>query len=239
MWKILKNKKTFIAIVVILLCIILFFSYIKSYKPIIDAFNEISVLGYTDESAPYIEPKVFPNFITKEEADYIIATAKPKFKESTILGGLVQSARKSKTSWIDRNDEMVKPIIEKVCELEDLPFDNAEDLQVVEYQLNGYYNEHHDSCCEDDEICKSFLNDGGHRVATMLIYLTDDFEGGGTKFPNLDLELKPEKYSGILFHPLEEKNEKCHPNALHAGLPVIKGKKYVANVWLRQKEIIR
>ena len=238
MWKILKDRKIFAAIVIILVFIIFFFSYINSYKQV-DSFRGIVLLGYAEDSEPYIKPHVYPDFITEEEADYIITTASSKFEESTILGGFVETIRKSKTGWIDRNDPVVKPIIEKVCAIEELPFENAEDLQVVEYEPNGFYNEHHDSCCDEDETCKAFVKDGGHRVATMLIYLTDEFEGGGTSFPNLRLKLKPKKYSGILFHPLEESREKCHPNGLHAGLPVKSGKKYVANVWLRQREFTK
>jgi prolyl 4-hydroxylase len=48
------------------------------------------------------------------------------------------------------------------------------------------------------------------------------------------MELKPDKNSGILFYPLQKKGDKCHPKALHAGLPVISGEKYIANVWLRE-----
>jgi prolyl 4-hydroxylase len=235
MWKILKDRKIFAAIVIVLVFIIFFFSYINSYKPV-DSFRGIGILGYAEDSEPYIKPQIYPDFITEEQAKYIITTASSKFEESTILGGFVKTIRKSKTGWIDRNDPNIKPIIEKVCAIEKLPFENAEDLQVVEYEPNGFYNEHHDSCCDDDKTCKTFIKDGGHRVATMLIYLTDDFEGGGTSFPKLRLKLKPKKYSGILFHPLEESREKCHPHALHAGLPVKSGKKYVANVWLRQRE---
>jgi prolyl 4-hydroxylase len=69
----------------------------------------------------------------------------------------------------------------------------------------------------------------------MVIYLNDDFEGGATRFSKIDKNFKPKKYSGILFYPMNKDGDKCHENSLHAGMPVTKGEKYIANVWIREK----
>ena len=105
---------------------------------------------------------------------------------------------------------------------------------MVKYEPNGYYNEHHDSCCDNNDKCKEFTKDG-NRILTMVIYLNDDFEGGATRFPKIDKNFKPKKYSGILFYPMNKNGDKCHTNSLHAGMPVTKGQKYIANVWIREK----
>jgi prolyl 4-hydroxylase len=112
-----------------------------------------------------------------------------------------------------------------------LPFENAEDLQVVKYEKGNYYREHHDSFpfYESD-----FLSQGGHRLITALIYLNDNFEEGETRFPVLDKNVKPKKNGAIIFHPLDIDNKRCHPNALHAGLPIKSGTKYICNVWIRE-----
>ena len=116
-----------------------------------------------------------------------------------------------------------------------MPFANAEDLQVVKYKPNGYYKAHYDSCC-DKEDCNDFTELGGNRVITMVIYLNDDFDGGATKFINLNKEIKPDKYSGILFYSLNKAQNKCHTNSKHAGMPVKSGEKYIANVWIRENK---
>lgn len=194
--------------------------------------------GFADDSDSYILPKVYKNFITEQENKYIIETASPFFETSGIISetGYDDQVRKSETAWIDRNDPVVKPIIRRVCDLVGVPFENAESLQVVKYKPNGFYKPHHDSFCYSSKEDYEAMLKGGHRVITMLIYLTSDFDGGSTKFPNLDLELKPSANSGILFYPLQKNGKKCHPKALHGGMPVISGEKYIANVWLRERE---
>jgi len=191
--------------------------------------------GYCDDSDDYILPEVHNNFITDEERQYILEKAGAEFEESIILGGPDKNIRKSKTAWISREDPVVKPIIERVCQLTGIPHKNAEKLQVVKYQPDGYYKEHHDAACDPGKQSYDFEQNGGQRKVTMLLYLSDGFDGGSTRFPKLDMELKPDKNSGILFYPLQKNGDKCHPHALHAGLPVTSGEKYIANVWLREE----
>jgi prolyl 4-hydroxylase len=112
--------------------------------------------------------------------------------------------------------------------------ENAEPLQVVKYEPGGYYNEHHDACCDDDSKCDAFIQNGGQRVLTVLIYLNDSFEGGATEFPELKKMIKPPKYGCVIFHPLADNTNQCHPLALHRGMPVTSGTKYICNVWIRE-----
>jgi prolyl 4-hydroxylase len=79
-----------------------------------------------------------------------------------------------------------------------------------------------------------FENQGGQRVGTLLVYLNDDFTDGETHFPDHgDLKLKAPPGSAIFFEPLGS-GDKCHPKALHAGLPISSGTKYVCNAWVRE-----
>ncbi len=198
-----------------------------------------NTFSYSHEDSAYILPKVYENIITDEESSYIIAQSSKCFTDSTVVGDKVEpTVRLSKTCWLYKSDPKIRSIIQRICELNQLPIENAEDLQVVKYDQDGYYNEHHDSCCDNNQECKDFIKRGGQRVTTMVIYLNDDFEGGTTKFPNLGKEYKPPKNSGILFYPLEQDGTKCHPKALHAGTPVTKGTKYIANVWIRENTFV-
>lgn len=194
--------------------------------------------GYCAETDPYDLPQVHSNFITPNQAQYILDLAKNDFAESKIMSGSDTNIRKSQTAWLDKHDPVIGSIIERVCQMTGIPFENAEKMQVVKYQPNGYYNEHHDSCCENNPECIEFERIGGQRIVTMIMYLTDQYEGGATRFVKLERDYKLPKYSGLLFYPLQRDGEhgkkKGHPLALHAGMPVISGEKYIANVWLRE-----
>jgi prolyl 4-hydroxylase len=137
--------------------------------------------------------------------------------------------------WIyPSEDIVVYNIIKRITSEYGHPFENAEPLQVVKYEKDGFYNEHFDSVTNYDKISQHFLTQGGHRIITMLIYLNDEFTEGETNFPILRKKIRPPKYSGILFYTLDKNLKKCHPKALHAGLPIKSGTKYIANVWIRQ-----
>jgi len=190
--------------------------------------------GFSSIDANYTKPVVIKDVITKKEADYIINEAKKTFKKSMIVGGYDSSIRKSETTWLYKSDPIVYNIINRVCNISGHSIENTEALQVVRYKPGGYYNEHHDACCEKDSKCNEFIQNGGQRVLTMLIYLNDDFTGGSTKFPKLNLDIKPPKYGGVMFRPLEEDSNRCHPYALHKGTPIKTGEKYICNIWIRE-----
>ena len=217
-------------IIIFLLFLIFLFSYTKGYFTNTLFKNN----GFAKTEDPWIEPIIYENIVTPQEADYIIKTASKDFKDSMTIGGLDSSIRKSKTAWLYSSDNIVLGILQRVCNITGNPVENCEALQVVEYSPGGYYNQHHDSCCDTSDKCDTFIKDSGQRIFTMLIYLNDDFEGGETEFQNLNLKLKAPKYGGILFRPLSEGSSKCHPLALHSGTPVTSGIKYVCNVWIRE-----
>jgi prolyl 4-hydroxylase len=224
-----KNLYFVVGFFVLLLGIIFFLTYM-----IRDAYREY--VNVDDNPSTFIQPQVYPNIISEYETKYILEKSKDNFEDSVILSGYESSIRKSKTCWLTKDDPVVKNIIQRVCNIDNIPFDNAEDLQVVKYQPNGYYNEHYDTCCDDDEVCKEFLTRGGNRIVTMLIYLNDGFQGGATKFTKLNKEIKPDKYSGILFYSMNKNMDKCHLLSMHAGLPITSGEKYIANIWLRENK---
>jgi prolyl 4-hydroxylase len=192
--------------------------------------------GYCNIDAEYIKPILYSDFITPVENRYIIDTATPLFAESQLVSGTMKNVRKSQTAWLHRDDPVVSKIIGRVCDLVKISPKNAEKMQVVKYDQNGYYNLHYDASCDDRPECVEFEKNGGQRVITMLIYLNNEYDGGETDFPKLGSKYKPPKNSGLLFYSLEKNGNKCHPLSIHAGTPVKSGNKYIANIWLRETE---
>ena len=239
----MQISEIFTWIIQLIIILIIVFAFYQIYHYIRKLFSQkltpqFKGRGYSTIDADYIKPVLYPDFITPYENRYIIEMATPMFADSVLVSGTIENVRKSQTAWLNRDDPVVSKIIKRVCNLTNLPFKNAEKMQVVKYEPNGYYNAHYDASCDDRPECVEFEKNGGQRVITMLIYLNDDCEGGESDFPKLRIKCKPQQNAGLLFYSLEKNGNLCHPLSLHAGTPVLSGNKYIANIWLREKEYI-
>jgi prolyl 4-hydroxylase len=194
--------------------------------------------GFESVESVWERPQMIHGILTPDECAYIINKAHDSFTRSTVVGveGADES-RTSETAWITKDDPVARKVLEKACALTGKPMEHTEDLQIVRYKPGTYYREHHDACCEDTEACSLFENKGGQRVGTLLVYLNDEFTDGETHFPALDLKMKAPPGSAIFFRPLGTE-DKCHPKALHAGLPISSGTKYVCNAWVRETNFV-
>lgn len=126
-----------------------------------------------------------------------------------------------------------------------------EDMQVVRYEPTQEYKYHYDIChpeqCHKEHkgSCKADYNKyKSVRYITVIFYLNDGFEGGETKFTKINKKIKPKKGRALLFfncnpHLNTKNNGLCDTiyNSEHAGVPVKSGEKWIANVWIRTKEI--
>jgi len=191
--------------------------------------------GLADINSEYIPPEIVPNIITEKQNRDILQFASTRFSPSVVGGGLKNvvddEVRRSQTAWMPKENPIIKDLIQGICNKHNLKFENCEEMQIVKYEKDNYYKEHHDSFpfYEPD-----FLSQGGHRVLTTLIYLNEEFEGGETWFPHLNLKVKPKRNTAVVFHPLDKSNMCCHPKALHGGNPVKSGVKYICNIWIRE-----
>jgi hypothetical protein len=89
-----------------------------------------------------------------------------------------------------------------------------EDIRIIQYTKGQHYGFHHD---------QGTLQVRGeyHRQISVILYLTDDFEGGGTAFTHKTF--KPKKGEAIIFP-----SNWCY---LHQGNPVTNGTKRVLVTW--------
>ena len=65
-----------------------------------------------------------------------------------------------------------------------------------------------------------------------MFYLNDVEEGGGTVFTRLGVHQVPEN-GGALFWFNMHRNETYDLRTLHSACPVMKGEKFVTNMWFR------
>lgn len=180
------------------------------------------------------------NFLTAEECDYIIELSKNLFNRSKLMKetNIEDDGRTSYSAELAfPNDTILNGIRQRASELLKIPESHFEFFQCVSYDKSQEYRNHYDTFDDTSERGRKVIAEGGQRKYTMLAYLNDDFEGGGTHFPNLDLLVHPEKRRVVIFNNLD-KHEKVIPASYHAGLPVTYGRKYVINMWVRTKPLV-
>lgn len=215
--------------------------------------KEASVLrlGYVKPEVVSWSPRivVFHNFLSSEECNYLRAMAKPRLEVSTVVDARTGKGIKSKVrtssgmflSAEERKYPMIQAIEKRISVYAQVPVENGERIQVLRYEENQYYRPHHDYFSDTFN-----LKYGGQRVATMLMYLSDNVEGGETYFPKAGygecscggkmakgLSVKPLKGDAVLFWSMGLDGQ-SDPNSLHGGCEVLSGEKWSATKWMRQ-----
>ncbi|KAL2922857.1 putative prolyl 4-hydroxylase 4 [Bienertia sinuspersici] len=197
---------------------------------------------------------VYEGFLTAEECDHLISLAKSELKRSAVADNesgdsQVSEVRTSSGAFISKaKDEIVERIEQKIAVWTFLPIENGEDIQVLRYEEGQKYEAHYDYFVDKINIAR-----GGHRYATVLMYLSDVKKGGETVFPNAELSerqkeaiaanddisecgkrgiaVKPKKGDALLFFSLSP-NAVPDQMSLHGGCPVIEGEKFSATKWI-------
>ena len=180
-------------------------------------------------------PRVLPGLVL----DALINLAAPLVQRSQIVDARTGQARadpmrsSSHVTLSPRQHnhvlEAIECCISRVC---GLPKTNSEFLQVLRYRPGEEYRLHVDYFNESGAGSHQSMADGGQRAQTVLTYLNDNYSGGSTHFPKLQLDFKGHRGDMLHFHNLDAEGL-GHRDTLHAGLPVIQGEKWLLSQWIR------
>ncbi|MFY8104675.1 MAG: 2OG-Fe(II) oxygenase [Ramlibacter sp.] len=181
---------------------------------------------------------VFGNLLSDEECDQMIALARPRLARSLTVatqtgGEEVNADRTSNGMFFQRGEtELVARIEARLARLLNWPMENGEGLQILHYLPGAQYKPHYDYFEPSEPGTPSILRRGGQRVATIVMYLSEPERGGGTTFPDVQLEIAPKRGNAVFFS-----YDRPHPatRTLHGGAPVLAGEKWIATKWLRQQ----
>ncbi len=77
--------------------------------------------------------------------------------------------------------------------------------------------------------------DRSQRVFTAILYLNDDFSGGATVFPRLEVELRPKRGTLAFWQNTKAGSDKVHHLSMHQGCPVEAGCKRIVSFWFRDR----
>lgn len=203
------------------------------------------------------EPRafVYHNLLTQQECDYLIDLAKPHMEKSTVVDSETGKSKDSRVrtssgTFLSRGrDKVIRNIERKIANFTFLPVEHGEGLQVLHYEVGQKYEPHFDYFQDEYNT-----RNGGQRMATILMYLSDVEEGGETVFPNAKgnissvpwwdelsecgkggLSVKPKMGDALLFWSMNP-DATLDPSSLHGGCPVIRGNKWSSTKWIRVDE---
>ena len=183
---------------------------------------------------------VIRGLLSDEECDEVIRLSRGKMKTSQVVdresgGSYESSVRKSEGSHFERGEnELVRRIEARLSALVDLPVNRGEPLQILHYGPGGEYKAHQDFFEPKDPGSAVLTRVGGQRIGTVVMYLNDVPEGGETAFPDIGFSAKPIKGSAVYFE-YQNAGGQLDYRCLHAGMPVIRGDKWIMTKWLRER----
>ncbi|XP_077231250.1 putative prolyl 4-hydroxylase 3 [Tasmannia lanceolata] len=203
------------------------------------------------------EPRAFiyHNFLSKDECEYLIELAKPHMEKSTVVDSATGRSKDSRVRtssgmFLKRGrDKIIRDIEKRIADFTFLPVEHGEGLQILHYEVGQKYEPHFDYFVDEFNT-----KNGGQRIATVLMYLSDVEEGGETVFPSAKvnsssvlgwnelsecakkgISVKPRMGDALLFWSMRP-DASLDPLSLHGGCPVISGNKWSSTKWLHVNE---
>jgi prolyl 4-hydroxylase len=175
----------------------------------------------------------FSAFLSQAECAYLIELALPRLQPAAVIhpetGALIHDPVRSATGTgfpFVAEDPVLHAINRRLARATATSYEQGEPLQVLSYEPGQEYKLHSDALPQDSN----------QRVATFLVYLNDDYVGGETSFPDLNLRVRGQTGDGLMFRNVDAQG-RPHPHGRHAGLPVAKGRKMLLSKWIRAKPL--
>lgn len=184
------------------------------------------------------------NIATEEECKVMIeAGQKRGYEKSKDVGsrnfdgtyGSTESKdRTSSNTWcVDEcfQNEHHQHVLHVVENITQIPINNSEYWQLLQYTEGQFYRRHHDYVPHHNE------RHPGPRILTVFVYLNDVENGGGTRFTDLNITVEPRRGRALLWPSVLDENPFLRERRTHhEALEVLKGVKYGANAWVHARD---
>lgn len=179
------------------------------------------------------EIRIYENFLTPDESlklynhdwkfnrssGYDFASAKNK----------VSDYRTSQTTIDDGTCQFLTDRAVKTLKL-DFPSLSQKHFETPQIQMYSEGEQYREHC--DFFNYPSTQHTENDRVATLIIYLNDDFEGGNTTFTHLAKTVRPRQGSALYFR--YDYGFEINYLTMHSGDPVNSGCKKIITLWMRE-----
>lgn len=182
------------------------------------------------------------DFLSEGECDAIIGLARDRLRRATVVTNDSYAEVSEERTNSDCVIEPGKaPVLAGLClrlgVVLRLPFPHAEGVSVLHYAPGQEFRPHPDGF--DMEGAPEYVAraeaTGGQRLFTTICYLNDVEEGGATAFTELKFSVSPKRGRLLIFSNTLAGSRGNTSLSLHAGTPVVRGEKWAATVWWRER----
>jgi len=176
------------------------------------------------------------DFASAAECQWLIAAAAPRLDRAPVYNvptGVDPGRTNEFAAFNFTNGDVVVEVIRhRIADQLSAPLACLEMSQVLHYGVGQEFVLHCDFL--DPQVMREEIARNGQRVATVLIYLNDSFEGGQTSFPRLGLEHRGGTGDALVFVNVDAAG-RPDPRSQHAGCPPTLGEKWVFSQWVRDQ----
>lgn len=177
--------------------------------------------------------------LSEQHCDWLIAQARPRLRRATVYdsrsgGQRVEGARSNSHLVLDlMNTNLVAILLRaRIAACVSPTPARFEVTTMLHYAPGEEFAPHFDYFDPSVPAYGREIVQHGQRIATFLVYLNDDYDGGETEFPRLGLKHRARKGDALLFWNVTE-NGQPDPMSFHAGRPPTRGEKWIVSQWLR------
>lgn len=210
----------------------------------IGAVRRIDIAGWLNAPRPRAlsdGPAILAidGFLPPAVCDWMIRRAEALVEPALVYdpdtgSGRRESVRTNTAARFDLQhmDVVLALVRERIARAAGLPVPGLEWTQVLHYEVGETFDWHVDWLDPATPGYAADLAARGQRIATLLVFLNDDFEGGETAFEAGSLRHRGRKGDALLWaNTLPDGS--IDRRTRHAGLPPTKGEKWVLSQWLR------
>jgi len=178
------------------------------------------------------------DFLAPQECSTLIEIGSNALRPSTVTDPMAaKDFRSSQTCDIGViNHPILKNVSDRISNLVGMSMDHAEPMQMQKYSVGHEFKSHTDYFEPNTPEYLEHASSRGNRTWTCMIYLNTVEQGGGTLFSAIDELVTPKIGRAAIWNNLLL-NGNVNPKSIHAGLPVLRGEKFVLTTWFRQRAI--
>lgn len=185
---------------------------------------------------------VLERFLTQAECKWLIRRGAPHLARARVYRGSASAqtadtrTNREASFTIFSADVLQSVIRDRIAAATHAPLACFEVAKLLHYEPGQQFALHGDFIQTTTPELVREVQLRGQRAATFLVYLNEEYEGGETEFPRLNFRFRGVCGDALLFSNIDSQGAPDY-DAVHAGLPPMRGEKWVFSQWIRTRPL--